>query len=121
LIAAYGRNPHPDRAYDEAVLAVEAVACPLVAPTSTRATLGSVIADLRNQAARWELAIGDTSGQPAAPDRLIEMLQLLWQGQFRHAGAPNSRRQNQAEAEAVVHLAATVVQWLSSNVPRGKP
>ena len=118
--AAYGRNPDPDKAYDESVLAVEAVACPLVAPTNMRATLGSIIGDLRNQAARWELAIGDTTGQPAPPDRLIEMLQLLWQGQSRHAGAPNSRRQDQTEAEAAVHLAATLVQWLNSNVLRRK-
>lgn len=119
--AAYGRNPDPDKAYDAAVLAVEAVACPLVAPASSRATLGTVIADLRHQTAKWELAIGDSNGQPAAPDRLIEMLQLLWQGQSRHAGAPNSRHQSQAESEATVHLAATVVQWLSSNVLRRKP
>jgi hypothetical protein len=44
--------------------------------------------------------------QPAGPDRLIEMLKLLWQGQSRRGGSPNSRRQTQAEAEAAVHLAA---------------
>jgi hypothetical protein len=114
--AAYGRNPDPDKAYDEAVLAVEALACPLVCPTNPRRTLGTVIADLRNQNIQWALVIGDSAGQPAAPDRLIEMLMLLWQGQSRHAGAPNSRRQTQAEAEAAVHLAATVVQWLGSGV-----
>lgn len=119
--AAYGRGPDPDRAYDEAVLAVEAVVCPLVAPASTRATVGTVINDLRSQATKWELAIGDSTGQPAGPDRLIEMLALLWQGQSRHAGAPNSRRQNQAEGEAAVHLAATLVQWLTSGVLRRKP
>jgi hypothetical protein len=116
--AVYGRNPDPDRAYDEAVLAVEAVACPLICPNNGRRTLGTVIADLRNQTARWELVIGDSTGQPAGPERLVEMLSLLWQGQSRHAGAPNSRRQNQAEAEAAVHLAATVVQWFTAGVLR---
>ncbi len=119
--AVYGRGPDPDRAYDEAVLAVEAVACPLVAPASARSTLGTVITDLRNQSAKWELAIGDSTGRPSGPDKLVEMLQLLWQGQSRHAGAPNSRRQNQAEGEAAVHLAATLVQWLTSGVLRRKP
>lgn len=114
--AAYCRHPDPDKAYDEAVLAVEAVACPLVCPTNPRRTLGTVIADLGNQSARWALAIGNSAGQPAAPDRLMEMLKLLWQGQSRHAGSPNSRRQTQAEAEAAVHLAATLVQWLTSGV-----
>jgi hypothetical protein len=112
--AAYGLYPDPDKAYDEAVLAVEALACPLVCPNNTtRRTLGTVIADLKNQASRWELGIGDSSDQPASPDRFIGMLEILWHGQSRHAGSPNSRRQIQAEGEAAVHLAATVVQWLT--------
>lgn len=114
--AAYGLDPDPDKAYREAVLAVEAVACPLVCPNNPRRTLGTVIADLRNQDAQWALAIGDSSGQPAGPGRLVEMFALLWQGQSRHASAPNSRRQGQLEAEAAVHLAATIVQWISSSV-----
>jgi hypothetical protein len=112
--AAYGRQPDPDKAYDEAVLAVEDRACPLVCPTNPRRTLGTVIRDLRNQTSQWELAIGDSTGQPAAPDRMIDMLALLWEGQSRHAGSPNSRRQTPAESEAALHLAITLVQWLSA-------
>lgn len=119
--AAYGRNPDPDKAYDEAVLAVEAVACPLACPASARRTLGTVIRDLRNQLPRWELTIGDTTGHPASITRLVEMLALIWEGQSRHAGSPNSRHQTQAEAEAAVHLAAVLVQWLASGVLRRKP
>jgi hypothetical protein len=114
--AAYGRNPDPDKAYDEAVLAVEALACPLVCPANPRRTLGTVIADLGNQAAQWALRIGDAIGQPAGPEQLVGMLRLLWQGQSRHAGSANSRRQTQAEAEAALHLAATLVQWLTADV-----
>ena len=114
--SAYGLHPDPDKAYDEAVLAVEALACPLVCLSNPWRTLGTVIADLGNQAGQWALAIGDSTGQPVGPDRLIEMLKLLWQGQSRHGGSPNSRRQTQAEAEAAVHLAATLVQWLASGV-----
>jgi hypothetical protein len=116
--AAYGRNPDPDKAHDEAVLAVEAVACPLVcSPTNTRRTLGRVIADLKSQATQWELALGDTTtNAPMAVDRLIPMLELLWHGQSRHAGSANSRRQTHVEGESAVHLAATLVQWLGSGV-----
>lgn len=114
--AVYGLVPDPDKAYDEAVLAVEALACPLVCPNNPRRTLGTVIRDLRNQDAQWALAIADDTGQPAGPGRLVEMLALLWAGQSRHAGSPNSRRQGQAEAEAAVHLAVTLVQWLGSGV-----
>jgi hypothetical protein len=119
--AAYGLAPDPDKAYDEAVLAVEALACPLVCPSNPRRTLGRVIADLDNQRAQWGLTVCDSTGQPADPGPLIEMLKLLWQGQSRHAGSPNSRRQTPAEAEAAVHLAATLVQWLTSGVLYGVP
>ncbi|MEH0822173.1 MULTISPECIES: hypothetical protein [unclassified Micromonospora] len=113
---AYGRHPDPDKAYREAVLAVEAVACPLVSPNNSVPTLGTVIRDLSSQSSRWALAFGNRAGLSAGPERLIEMLRLLWEGQSRHAGAANSRRQTQAEAEAAVHLAATLVQWLTSGV-----
>ena len=117
---AYGRDPDPDKAYDEAVLAVEALACPLVCPTNPRRTLGRVITDLESQAGQWELDFGDKDGNPAQPEPLIAMLKLLWQGQSRHAGSANSRSQTKAEGEAAVHLAATVVQWLHNNVLRKK-
>ncbi|SCL43831.1 hypothetical protein GA0070606_0022 [Micromonospora citrea] len=119
--AAYGRNPDADKAYDEAVLAVEAVACPVVSPRNPRPTLGTVIRDLRNQESQWELAIGDSTGAPAGIGRLVDMMALLWEGQSRHAGSPNSRRQSQVEGESAVHLAATIVQWLNSGVLRRKP
>ncbi|GHJ11260.1 hypothetical protein TPA0907_56270 [Micromonospora humidisoli] len=119
--AAYGRHPDPDKAYDEAVLAVEAVACPLVSPRNARPTLGTVIRDLRNQEAQWELALTDSTGGPAGIGRLIEIFALLWEGQSRHAGSTNSRRQTQLEGESAVHLAATIVQWLNTRILRRKP
>lgn len=114
--AAYGRSPDPDKAYDEAVLAVEALACPLVCPANPRRSLGTVIRDLRSQHGQWQLAIGDSAGQPASPTRLTEMLAILWEGQSRHGGSPNSRHQTLSEGRAAVHLAATVVQWLDDGI-----
>lgn len=116
-VAAYGINPDPDKAYDHAVLALEDLLCPLVCPRNNRATLGVVISDLRNQAAQWELSVEDTStGRPAGIDSVIQMLDLLWKGQSRHAGNPNSRQQTQAEAEAAIHMAAALTQWLTTGV-----
>jgi hypothetical protein len=116
--AAYGLNPDPDKAYDEAVLAVEALACPLVCPTNSRRTLGTVVRDLRSQLDQCELASSSGAGQPAAVDSLVAMIGLLWDGQSRHAGSANSRHQTQNESEAAFHLAATLVQWLSTGVLR---
>jgi hypothetical protein len=121
-VAAYGLHPDPDKAYDHAVLAIEDQTCPLVSPRNGKPTLGTVIRDLRNQNGQWELSIGDTgTGQPATIDALIDMLDLLWKGQSRHAGSSNSRQQTQAEAEAAVHMSAALTQWLTSGVLHRKP
>ena len=121
-VAAYGLQPDPDKAYDQAILALEELICPLVCPRNTRATLGVAIGDLRNQTSQWELNIGDTgTGQPAGIDAVIQMLDLLWKGQSRHGGNPNSRRQTQAEAEAAVHMSAALTQWFTTEVLHQKP
>jgi hypothetical protein len=61
----------------------------------------------------------DADGAPRDVDPLVNMLELLWQAQVsRHGGAPKSRHQDQAEAAAAVHLAAVLVQWLSTGVLR---
>jgi hypothetical protein len=124
--AVYGRNPNPDLAYAEAVRAVEGLVCPMVQPKLTehgKATLGTVIGDLRRNAFhRWELVLPGQDGQARDIDPLIGMLELLWHAQVsRHGGAPKSRRQDQAEAQAAVHLAVTIVQWLRTGVLRPRP
>lgn len=120
-VAAYGLHPDPDKAYDHAILAIEGLTCPLVSPQNSKATLGTVIRDLRNQVTQWELSIGNTTtGRPAGIGALIEMLDLLWEGQSRHAGNSNSRQQTQTEAEAAVHMAATLTQWFTAGVLRRK-
>jgi hypothetical protein len=119
--AAYGRSPDPDRAYDEAILAIEAIACPLVSPRNSRATLGTVLSDLRNQEARWELTVGDPAGVATGIAALTAMMTLLWTGQSRHAGGTNSRRQTQTEGEAAIHMATAIIQWLTAGVLRRKP
>jgi hypothetical protein len=120
-IAAYGLHPDPDKAYDHAILAIEGLFCPLVSRQNSKATLGTVIRDLSNQATQWELSIGNTAtGQPAAISALIEILDLLWKGQSRHGGNSNSRQQTQTEAEAAVHMTAALTQWLTAGILRRK-
>jgi hypothetical protein len=120
--AAYGRRPDPDKAYAEAVKAVEAAACPIVLPASATATLGTVRHHLRDAVAKWELAVPGKDGTPRDVEPMIGMLTALWERQrSRHAGTPSSRRQHHDEAAAAVHLAAVLVQWPTSGVLRKKP
>ncbi|WP_204003767.1 hypothetical protein [Virgisporangium aurantiacum] len=115
--AAYGRHPDPDKAYSEAVKAVEAVACALVLPANGNATLGTVRTHLRDASTKWEFALPARDGTAGSVTPVVEMLTAIWEGQrSRHAGTASSRRQTQAEAEAAVHLAATLVQWLTAGV-----
>ncbi len=106
--AVYGRRPDPDRGYDEAVLAVEATAIPVVSPQDPRPTLGKVIAHLKPTVANWQLAGGGSI------DSVLGLMDQLWTGQPRHAipGQP-PRRIDQAEAEVAVHTAAYLVHLFS--------
>lgn len=58
-------------------------------------------------------------GNPRTAEGIVTMMETLWNAQHsRHGGGPNSRRQNQDEAEAAVNLAVFLVQWLSTGVLR---
>jgi hypothetical protein len=115
--AAYGRHPDPSKAYDEAVRAVEAAAIPLLLPNGTKETLGKVLAHLGDAGYKWTLAIDAADDGDVAP--LTAMIRLLWKGHVaRHAGGPDFRPQRQDEAQMAVHLAATLVQWLTHGALR---
>lgn len=124
-VAAYGLNPEPDKVFNEAIRAVEEVACPLVEQKKAaagKATLGTVLGELRNAGHRWELVLPGADGQPCDVEPLKTMMETLWQAQrSRHGGGPNSRRQKSEEAEAALHLAVLLVQWLTAGVLRRKP
>ncbi len=60
-----------------------------------------------------ETGIENTStGKPSGIDSIIQTLDLLWKGQFWHAGSPNSRQVTQAEA--AVHMAVALSKWLTA-------
>lgn len=119
---AYGRNPNPDTAYREAVLAVEAALVPITLPINPRARLGLARDHLRDASRKWELVLPNKDAVPASVDVLVSMLTALEEGQrSRHAGTPTARRQTLEESQAAVHLAMTIVQWISARVLVSKP
>ncbi|WP_139794859.1 hypothetical protein [Saccharomonospora piscinae] len=116
---AYKPDPDATTAYREAVRAVEQLACPLVLPNSPKPTLGTVIAHLRDAEHKWETVLVGKDGDPGGPQPVRELMERLWNGQVsRHGGSKQSRDQDQAEAEAAVHAAVLLVQWLSTGVLR---
>jgi hypothetical protein len=104
--AAYGLHPDATKAYSEAIKAVEAAAAPVVSPSNAKATLGTIIGDLKQARGKWELAILGPDRAPRDIASLLGMLELLWQGQSdRHGGvAPTVPIPSEA-APMAVHLA----------------
>ena len=108
-IAAYGRNPDPSDAWDHSIKAVEAVLIPVVVPAKAKATLGDVVGSLDSQGSLWQLVLHGHDGSKSAVP-LVTMLRLIWPNPDRH-GSDASRKPSLGEAQAVVNLAVTVVQW----------
>lgn len=110
--AAFRRDPDYTTAYKDAVLAVEAVACPLFIRNDSEPTLGKAIKHLSDTMDRWTVAGLDSKRTPSATT-LLNMLQTVWQNHDRHVslGGQPPEPVPQEEAEAVVFLAITLVQW----------
>ncbi|MFJ2154472.1 hypothetical protein ACIOHB_37765 [Streptomyces microflavus] len=121
-IKAYSTNPDPGGAYADALRAVEDVACPIFLPNAPQPTLGDVRAHLADAGHRYELVIHDKHAAPARVDALTAMITLLWYGhRDRHEGGPTSAPISPEAAQAALHLAATLVQWLSTGAVRRAP
>jgi hypothetical protein len=108
----FSRNPNPSGSYRDAVLAVEFVACREFTPDDQQPSLGKAIGQLRSELATWTVATLDNH-QQASAETLLAMLETVWLNHQRHLGADGSRAQpaTQDEAEAVLFLAVTIVQW----------
>jgi hypothetical protein len=91
-----GRNPDPSGAYREAVRAVEAVAKPVVLPANDRATLGQMIAAIKDKPGKWTATLGTV-------DDIRAQMEAVWKGQLDRHGtddesAPLNVSQNDADA-----------------------
>lgn len=97
------REPDPSGAYDHAVKAVEAAARPVISPRNDKATLGTILRDMRAKPEKWTTTLGQL-------DHIIAMADALWRGHDRH-GTPDDGpiEQSVEEAEAAVNLAVPLV------------
>lgn len=113
----YGLQPNASEAYRLAILAVEDAAIPVVSPTNTSATLGTVLKQIEDQG-DWKLPL--TREHPKAPpgEVLIGMIRTLWHGQHdRHGGQPSAPGNvSHEEAVIAVGLATTLVHWFDAGL-----
>lgn len=103
------RAPDYDRAYRDAVLAVEAVVLPVAIPNNKRGSLGSAVAHIADTVDRWTVG-GLDADQQASGVTMLAMLRTVWHSQERHAQADGTIREvSKTEAEAAVSLSVTIV------------
>lgn len=108
--AVYGLHPNESDAWDHAIKAVEHVTTPVVVPNMANATLGNALGELRARPDAYESTLGPVTA-------LIAMLELVCWNPDRH-GNEQKRTPTPAEAEAIVQVAVTLVQWLRTGFLR---
>jgi hypothetical protein len=113
-----GRNPDPSGAYREAVRAVEAVAKPVLLPTNDRATLGMMIAAMREKPEKWSTALGST-------DDIRGQMEAVWKGQLDRHGTDDEDvplTVSQEEADAAFSTCLNLVrQFVGAHVTLVNP
>lgn len=115
----YGLTANPSEAYRQAILAVEDAAIPVVSPTNSSATLGTVLRQIEDQG-DWGLPMLRKHSKGAPTDVLLGMMRMLWHGQHdRHGGQPSAPG-NVSFEEAVVAVgtATTLVLWFDAGLPQ---
>jgi hypothetical protein len=106
-----GRNPDPSTAYREAVRAVEAVAKPVISPNNKKATLGTLIGDLRSTPARWTVTL-----ESADSNQVADLAAMIWTSQLDRHGTDDESAPlsvSQEEADAALYLALGLVRLFS--------
>ncbi|MDQ4142671.1 MAG: hypothetical protein M3198_02840 [Actinomycetota bacterium] len=116
---AYTRDADASDAWDHAIKAVEAALAPVVVPRQHKPQLGHVLGELR-KTALWQLELPGLEGSHSV-EPVVAMLELLWPNPDRHGSSHERRIPTLEEAQAVVHLAITVVQWARLNLIRRAP
>lgn len=110
--AAHSRDRNPTLAHAEMVRAVESAARPVLTPSDSYATLGTLIGQLGSQSGLYT-----TSGASAANDgvsTLVSMMKALWQTQTDRHGANPTVPATQERVEFLMPIAAALVHAFSS-------
>jgi len=107
--AIAARDPHPNEGYDKAVKAIEAAMHPVVSPDNAKATLGTMLHDMRAKPSKWTFVLGDL-------DLIIAMADRVWTEHFRHGTDQRRDDHTLEEADAAVHLAIPLVRYFAGGL-----
>lgn len=114
---AYGVNPSPSHAYQDAVKAVEILSTALISPKDRNATLGKDINVLSTAGRKWQFVMAG-SDKSYSVEPLVSIMRLLWHSHLDRHGKQDYKDVTADEAKAAVLLASTLVGWLSQGALR---
>ncbi|MET8751355.1 hypothetical protein ABZW32_14840 [Streptomyces sp. NPDC004667] len=92
---------------------MESAAHAVVQPNNAKATLGTMLGELRQARHKFTTAIPSPADDSIAPVEV--MMRALWEGQTSRHGAQSGTMPESLEAaRAGVHLSSALVQWFVS-------
>lgn len=114
---AYGRQPDASDAWNHAIKAVETVLVPIVAKNNPKATLGTVLAEIKANPNKLSFHLSSSSQTVTNIQTIEAMLRLIWPNPDRHGGAAGtSRAPSLQEAQSVLQIAIAVVYFVRLGV-----
>ncbi|MFW0181680.1 hypothetical protein [Rothia sp. P5766] len=109
---AYGHNGDPGEAWAASRKAVEFLLHPIVSPNNTRATISSMIRDIRQAPHKWVSAIPANSSEESVL-KFVELLKMMPYEPGHHGQTPGNPTAEQARTQ--FNLALTVCQIIKDD------
>ncbi len=110
--SGFSRGADLNAACIEAVKAIEVAAKPTVSPNNAKATLGTMIAAMKDKPTKW-LTDLDTAGSDAL-ETVIGMMEMVWKGHARHGNPDELIDASKERCEMILHTAALLVHWFGA-------
>ena len=119
---AFGRDPNPSEAWSDAIKSIETLLKPIVSPDDSKATIGKMIAALRDKPEKWVCSLPDrkygTKDNKITKrgiEILIDTLNVIGYQPNRH-GNETTDAVDDITIRSILFLSVTVLGWLRDGV-----
>lgn len=112
---AFGRSPNASSAYSNSIKAIEAAAWPTITPKDNKATLGTMLGEIRSNIGKWKTATPDKSPNQGIT-AIKDIMQHIWDGQTDRHGTAHPVAPSQEAAEQAVLYAVVVCNFFNRNL-----
>ena len=119
---AFGRDPNPLEAWSDAIKSIETLLKPIVSPDDSKATIGKMIAALRDKPEKWVCSLPDrkygTKDNKITKrgiEILIDTLNVIGYQPNRH-GNETTDAVDDITIRSILFLSVTVLGWLRDGV-----